>query len=275
MMVADKVIDNAKSQVGVHEGKTNGHWNNDQRYSDEVPGLEWSDGMAWCATFVYWCAYKANAGSLFPKTASCAYGVTWFKKQNRWSEYPAIGSQVFFGAGGGTHTGLVYDYDADYIYTVEGNTNTNGSAEGDGVYFKKRERRSSYTYGYGLPKYAEGIVSADPKYAAEKPKPVETKPLPSQPKPSKPKAPSFPGASHFKVGKSDSWVTALDKALIAAGYAKNKAGKTYKPGPEFTKYTLANVRDFQKAQGWTGNDADGIPGKETWKRLFKKAGYAV
>lgn len=266
MTTTENIIKNAKSQVGVHEGKTNGHWNNDQRYSDEVPGLEWSDGMAWCATFVYWCAYKANAGSLFPKTASCTYGVTWFKKQNRWSTYPAIGSQVFFGAGGGTHTGLVYAYDADYIYTVEGNTNDNGSAEGDGVYLKKRERRSSYTYGYGYPKYTEGIVSADPKYASEAPKPSI---------PSKPKAPAFPGASHFKVGQSDSWVTVLDKALIAAGYAKFSAGKKYTAGPLFSEYTKKNVAAFQKAQRWSGKDADGIPGKDTWKRLFKKAGYAV
>lgn len=268
MTTAERVIANAKSQVGVHEGKTNGHWNNDQRYSDEVPGLEWSDKMAWCATFVYWCAYKAGAGSLFPKTASCAYGVSWFKKANRWSEYPAIGSQVFFGAGGGTHTGLVYDYDDTYIYTVEGNTNLNGSAEGDGVYFKKRERRSSYTYGYGYPKYTEGIKSADPKYAAEAPKPT-------QPKPVKPLAPKFPGVSHFKLNQRDPMVTVLDKALIKAGLAKFSAGSKYTAGPLFSEWTLKNVKAFQKAQGWTGEDANGIPGPETWKRIFKKAGYRV
>lgn len=269
MTVADKVIEIARSQVGVHEGKTNGHWNNDQRYSDEVPGLEWSDKMAWCATFVYWCAYKAGAGSLFPKTASCAYGVQWFKKQNRWSAYPAIGAQVFFGAGGGTHTGLVYDYDADYIYTIEGNTNINGSAEGDGVYKKKRERRSTYTYGYGLPKYPDGIKSADPKYASEAPKPE------NKPKPVKPLMPAFPGASHFKLGKSDPMVTLLGKALIKAGFNKNHDGDGYQAGPVFTKYDLANVKAFQKSQGWYGKDADGYPGTETWKRLFLKAGYRV
>lgn len=40
MTVADKVIDNAKSQVGVHEGKTNGHWNNDQKMC-EASGEDW------------------------------------------------------------------------------------------------------------------------------------------------------------------------------------------------------------------------------------------
>ncbi|WP_455753306.1 recombinase family protein [Streptomyces bobili] len=28
------------------------------------------------------------------------------------------------------------------------------------------------------------------------------------------------------------------------------------------------VADFQRAQGWTGSDADGYPGPETWRQLF-------
>ncbi|WP_328691411.1 peptidoglycan-binding protein [Streptomyces phaeochromogenes] len=274
MSYVSTIVEIAKKEVGYHEGKSGGHWNNDQKYSDQVPGLEWSDGMAWCATFVYWCAYKASAGSLFPKTASCATGVSWYKKANRWSEYPAKGAQVFFGAGGGTHTGLVYDYDDTYVYTVEGNTNLTGSPEGDGVYFKKRLRRDSYVYGYGLPKYPDGIESADPKYASEKPKP-SVPAQPSKPKPTKPVAPAFPGRNLFKVGQSNKWVTHLDKVLIKAGFAKHKAGKTYTPGPEYTTYTRDNVKDFQKSKGWTGSDADGLVGPETWKQLHLKAGYRV
>ena len=37
-----------------------------------------------------------------------------------------------------------------------------------------------------------------------------------------------------------------------------------------TPFTLADKRAvtwFQKKQGWTGSDADGYPGPETWKRL--------
>src|SRR5690606_21527515 len=89
---------------------------------------------------------------------------------------------------------------------------------------------------------------------------------------SAPKLPSdpnaYPGAGAFKIGQSHPSVTRLDKRLIKHGYTKHKAGATYTPGPTFTKYTKANVAEFQRAQGWTGKDADGYPGRETWKRLF-------
>lgn len=171
---AGDVIRVAKSQVGYHEGYSGGHWNNNQKYSAAVPGLEWSNYQAWCATFAAWCFQEAGMpkGS-YPVTASCALGVSWWKKQNRFSDYPAIGAQVFFGPGGGSHTGLVYAYDSDFIYTVEGNTNSSGSAEGDGVYLKKRARRDTYVYGYGYPAYPGGIVTADPTWKNPAPAPQE------------------------------------------------------------------------------------------------------
>lgn len=159
-----KALAAAKAEVGYHEGKSGGHWNNKQKFSGAVPGLEWSDYQAWCATFVSWCALQGGVADLYPRTASCAAGVAWFKARKRWSEYPAVGAQIFFGPGGGSHTGIVVSYDATYVHTIEGNTNTNGSAEGDGVYAKTRTRRDSYVYGYGYPEFTEGIKSADPTW---------------------------------------------------------------------------------------------------------------
>lgn len=152
----------AGSQVGYHEGFANGHWDNHQKYSPQVPGLEWSQDQPWCATFVSWCAMKAGLTSYFPRTASVVTAMNWWKGKHQFHEYPAVGAQVIYG--GGEHTGIVYRYDADYIYTVEGNTNTNGSAEGDGVYRKKRLRRDPYVTGYGYPAVPGGLKSADPNY---------------------------------------------------------------------------------------------------------------
>lgn len=144
----------AESQTGYHEGRSAGHWNNHQKYSDQVPGLGWSDGQPWCATFANWCVNQAGVavptGAI---TASCAAGVAAYKKAHRFTEFPVVGAQVFYGAGGGVHTGLVLRYDDTSIWAIEGNTNTNGSAEGDGVYVKKRTRRDPYVYGYGIPYY--------------------------------------------------------------------------------------------------------------------------
>jgi hypothetical protein len=175
---AADVIRVAKSQVGYHEGYSGGHWTNKQKYSPAVPGLEWSQNQAWCATFCAWVFQEAGMPKgNYPVTASCALGVSWWKKAGRWSDYPAIGAQAFFGAGGGSHTGLVYAYDESYIYTVEGNTNSSGSAEGDGVYLKKRARRDSYVHGYGYPAYPAGIVTADPTWKNPSPPQEESMPL--------------------------------------------------------------------------------------------------
>lgn len=106
-------------------------------------------------------------------------------------------------------------------------------------------------------------------------KPEPSKPVEPAPKPTKPKAPAFPGASHFVVGKRSKWVTELDKAMIKAKLIKYHDGNGYQAGPLFSEYTKKNVRAFQLSQGWTGAGANGIPGPETWKRIFKKAGYAV
>lgn len=169
---ANKVIALAKSQVGYHEGRDkDGNWNNIQKFSPAVPGLEWSQGQAWCATFISWLALKSGFSSLFPRTASTDVAATWYQSRGQWSEYPAIGAQGFLAHGADEfHTFLVWAYDDTYIYTVEGNSNTNGSPQGDGVYSLKRIRRDAIVEGYGYPAYPEGIISADPAWKSKAPK---------------------------------------------------------------------------------------------------------
>jgi LysM repeat protein len=176
----------AKAEEGYKEGFSGGHWNNKEKYADQVPGMAWvsAGGYAWCALFVSWAALKSGNEALFPRTASCATALGWFRSKGRYSDYPAIGAQVFYGPNGGTHTGIVYAYDSTYIYTVEGNTNVNNSPEGDGVYLRKRARRDANTYGYGLPAFPEGVTTADPAlkgkpgfhYAAKADAPVSSTP---------------------------------------------------------------------------------------------------
>lgn len=158
MAPTDRLIQLLNSQVGYHEGRDpDGNWNNYQKYSPAVPGLEWSQNQAWCATFASW-AY-INSGTVpgsFPVTASVGEAMNWYKSHGRWSEYPSVGAQVILGED--VHTGIVVSYDNDYINTIEGNTNTSGSSQGDGVYKQRRFRRSSYVTGYGSPTF----VSAAP-----------------------------------------------------------------------------------------------------------------
>lgn len=155
MAKTDRLIELLRSQVGYHEGRDNdGDWNNMQKYSPAVPGLEWSQGQAWCATFASW-AYL-NSGTVpgsFPVTASVYEAMNWYKDHNRWSEYPSVGAQIIMG--GSVHTGIVIAVQDDTVTTIEGNTNNQGSPQGDGVYVRTRVRRDPYVTGYGSPTFPE------------------------------------------------------------------------------------------------------------------------
>jgi hypothetical protein len=266
MSTVDKVIALMKSEVGYHEGYSNGHWNNKEKYAGQVPGLEWADWQAWCATFVSWVFLKSGLPKdAYCTTASVATAREWAKRNKRFSEYPAIGAQAIFGINGDVHTGIVYGYDNTYIYTVEGNTNINGSAEGDGVYYKKRVRKDSFVYGYLYPKYPEGIVSADPAWADQQPKPKP--PTPSKPPvpPSKPvtKLVAFSDLPPTQTGTKSAIWTAMGKRLVAEGCGLYNVG----PGPVLSETDIASYEKWQRKLGFKGKDAMWPPGPASWNAL--------
>lgn len=192
MGTADKITKTAQAEVGYREGRSGGHWNNREKYAAQVPSLAWvsDQGQPWCAVFNCWLDMQAGLkpGVDFPLTASCDQAGAWFKREGRWSEYPAVGAWVMFGRPSDlSHTGRVVGYDETYVYTVEGNTNDSGAREGDGVYTKRHLRRDARVIGYGLPKFKDGIKSADPRFAA-------------QPKPKTPKVAAGAAAATLAVG---------------------------------------------------------------------------
>lgn len=70
-------------------------------------------------------------------------------------------------------------------------------------------------------------------------------------------------AAYF-IGAVGSHVTWLGERLVAHGFDEHY---TSGPGPKFTEADRLNVAAFQRAQGWSGADADGFPGPETLRRL--------
>jgi GH25 family lysozyme M1 (1,4-beta-N-acetylmuramidase) len=205
-----KVTATARKYVGLHEGRSGGHWNNDNPFAKK---MGFANRQAWCATFV--CAVFKEAGLLsLIRTPSAGVDQlsVGFKRDKRWSEYPALGAIVFFGKPSDlNHTGIVIAYDADTITTVEGNTNDTGSPQGDGVYLLKHRRRDVRVVGYGYPRYAEGIVSADPAWSRQAPTkattPVDGAPAPSPPVTGPPAGfqPHIDGVdiSHWQSGAMD------------------------------------------------------------------------
>lgn len=77
--------------------------------------------------------------------------------------------------------------------------------------------------------------------------------------------PGYPGRAMFRPGSDNEYVTRLGRQLVKKGF-----GKHYKtgPGPRWGEADRRGVEAFQRAQGWRGGAADGLPGPETWRRLF-------
>jgi hypothetical protein len=277
MATAQATLAIARAEVGYHEGFSGGHWNNQEKYGPEI-GLPQANAgaWAWCEIFVRWVLKMAGVAWSGPVTAYTGTTTAQWKAAGRWSEYPAIGAQVMFGAGAGNvHTGIVYNYDDTYIYTYEGNTNTNGSPEGDGVYAKRHTRTDPYVYGYGYPIYDGGIQSADPAWAHQNPGATPTAPA-------APPAPSVPQVSlsaltrafhadsaassptgHVSYGPAIYVERALQRrGLLPANRVDGSAGTT----------TVAAYAAWQRALGYSGKDADGYPGLTSLTRLGHDTG---
>lgn len=97
---------------------------------------------------------------------------------------------------------------------------------------------------------------------------VETKPgTPAAPpvpsKPAKPTYEPFPGAAFFHGGRHSPIITAMGRRLVAEGCGAYRSG----PGPNWTNADRESYRRWQKKLGYSGADADGIPGPTSWARL--------
>jgi peptidoglycan hydrolase-like protein with peptidoglycan-binding domain len=83
---------------------------------------------------------------------------------------------------------------------------------------------------------------------------------------------TFPGAGAFGPGADNFYVARLGSLLIGRG-----ARAYYRVGPGSTWGAADRraTRAFQRAQGWTGAAADGLPGPTTWQYLVKHHGNDV
>ncbi|MFD3539678.1 peptidoglycan-binding protein [Streptomyces sp. NPDC058662] len=95
-------------------------------------------------------------------------------------------------------------------------------------------------------------------------------PLPAGPQPGDAKA--YPGAAKFGPGATNDYVAQLGRMLIDRGgyrfYPKG-ASRTWSDADRLA------TQAFQRAQGWTGADADGLPGAHTWRLLVERQGKDI
>ncbi len=115
-----------------------------------------------------------------------------------------------------------------------------------------------------------GIVPQVPG-AVPVPAPVPEAPA-AGPKPGD-AAKTFPGADKFAPGATNDHVAQLGRMLIERGayrfYPKGVADRTW------SDHDKLATQAFQRAQGWTGADADGVPGAHTWRLLVDKQGKNI
>lgn len=73
----------------------------------------------------------------------------------------------------------------------------------------------------------------------------------------------FPGIDFFKVGRRSPIITAMGRRLVAEGCGRYQVG----PGPAWSEVDRQSYAAWQRHLGYSGDDADGIPGPTTWARL--------
>ncbi|MFE5868823.1 peptidoglycan-binding protein [Streptomyces roseifaciens] len=73
----------------------------------------------------------------------------------------------------------------------------------------------------------------------------------------------FPGAGFFHLGQHSRIITEMGKRLVAEGCSRYQIG----PGPDWSEADRQSYASWQRRLGYSGDDADGIPGSTSWAKL--------
>lgn len=232
--------------IGAHE--TNG---NNVNYITQWYGM---NGQPWCDMTITYAAYHSgNAqnvcfGNKYAYTVAHAQA---FKDHGQWTpmthgvEGTGIrrGDIIFFDWSGGTsigaidHVGIVTGVSGNTVLTIEGNYDNKCD---------RFARTVEVIAGFGRPHYAAGSTPAP----APKPGPAVL----YEP---------FPGSSFFHEGQNSAIITAMGKRLVAEGCSAYQVG----PGPSWSQADRNSYARWQRKLGYSGSDADGIPGRTSWDKL--------
>lgn len=91
---------------------------------------------------------------------------------------------------------------------------------------------------------------------------LRQKPARPAPAPATPLA-AFPGATFFRPGRRSPLFTAVGRRLVAEGCGRYAVG----PGPVWSEADRRSYAGWQRRLGYTGKDADGVPGPASWAAL--------
>lgn len=223
-----------------------------------------ANGQAWCATFLV-AGWKANDVPLTDGT-NTAFTPTMhdaFADAGRLSQHPRAGDVGFkfveeIGRIG--HTFFVEKVAGDFVNTIEGNTNLDGSPTGIGVFRQSRRWRNgpNSIRGFGRQRYGKpGAGGTTPSHAVSLANVVEA----ARRDPS--------GTQGAKSHPAD--VRVVEAALAAEGLLSTSFAKD----GSFGTVTITAYSQWQKQLGFSGKDANGVPGMETLRKLGRLHGFRV
>lgn len=214
-------------------------------YAGQV-NAPWFANAAWCDMSTSYWADKVGARDEVGLFAYTPTHAQWFKDRGRWSWLPVAGGIAFWDWAGSNLISAI-DHVSALIESVDsaGQATTLDGNYSDKVWRWQHPMR--YFVGCGLPQWSTSAGSVPPPILQNW------------------DGVSYPGRAAFDLGSNHPAVTKLGQMLVAKGF-----GGAYKQGPGIPMgpADVANTAAFQRAQGWTGADADGYPGPETWRRLM-------
>jgi hypothetical protein len=246
----------AAADVGYKEGA-----NNDTKHGVWY-GLNHNP---WCDMAVSYWADKSGNADVVGHFAYCPSHVNWFKARGQWvSKGSAVkpGDIVFYSwsnNGVADHVGIVEKASASGadIHTIEGNTASGiagSQSNGDGCY--RRTRNRAYVLGFGRPAY-KADVKPPVKPVVDLSEVIRAAKL-------DPKAAQ--GHQTYPAG-----VKLVEAALKAEGFLAAK----YAGDGSYGTTTIEAYKKWQKSLGYSGKDADGIPGTTSLTRLGARHGFNV
>jgi hypothetical protein len=224
-----------------------------------------ANGQAWCATFLV-AGWKVNKVPLVPGTDSAFTPAmqAGFKNAGKLMNSPRAGDVGFLfdqKLGRIAHVFFVEKVEGDFVKTIEGNTNLDGSRTGVGVFRHSRRWTggASMIRGFGRPDYKAVAVAGGRQAMAL---PVVS--LAAVIAAARKDPPGPDGAISHPAA-----VRVVEAALVAEGLLSSAFAKDGSYGT----VTIKAYAQWQRRLGFTGADADGIPGMESLKKLGLRHGF--
>lgn len=276
MATAAEFVKIAASQIGTKESPAG---SNRVKYWDWYGSLQ---GNPWCDCFVSWCADQIGAGGIVGKYAYCPSHVNFAKKLGRWldrEEKPQPGDIIFFAnKGTACHVGIVERRNgSSSVTTIEGNTSVSSNDNGGAVMRRTRAYGSVgsswYIMGFFRPDWSGSGGNVQP----------------SQP-------------TQTTTNSGNDWVRRLQQECNAQGYSHQTVDGIAGPNtlngcPQLGRSSRGNItklmqerlislgyncgscgadgingagtqRAIKAFQSDNGLAADGIVGRNTWRKLL-------